>query len=373
MEINGFPGKHSAMPEEITIKTARERLDYIIKIARSDMYKPIQIAEVLYHFRTGSNIDALDPETYRNPSIHWRNEITRRLTGKISTSSARYQHDLWNETAMPPDMLAVLDRENKQTGGAIERYIYFHFDKKQETIATIITFIEQTTPTEFYLGHLLSLFVKHSGIRRSIDKAYEIVTYSLFETIVDALGATIAVSIPEEKQYLLHEFEDLASVLLGIDRDTPCRNFPAHIYRVGVTNAADRGLDMWANFGPAVQVKHLTLNAELAKDIVDQVESDYIIIVCKTAEQSIIETILRQIGWGKRVRGIVSERDLDHWYERCLRGSFADELGENLLAFLTENFKKEFPGVKRLVAFLDERSYSRMRPPDFWQVMSIND
>ena len=48
------------------------------------------------------------------------------------------------------------------------------------------------------------------------------------------------------------------------------RQSPAHIYRVGVTNAADRGLDMWANFGPAIQVKHLTLDSNATQMIVDQ-------------------------------------------------------------------------------------------------------
>ena len=34
---------------------------------------------------------------------------------------------------------------------------------------------------------------------------------------------------------------------------------------------------MWANFGPTVQVKHLTLNEDLASTIIDQVESDHIV------------------------------------------------------------------------------------------------
>ena len=33
----------------------------------------------------------------------------------------------------------------------------------------------------------------------------------------------------------------------------------ARVYRVGVTNAADRGLDMYSNWGPAIQIKHLSL------------------------------------------------------------------------------------------------------------------
>ena len=41
------------------------------------------------------------------------------------------------------------------------------------------------------------------------------------------------------------------------------------MYRVGVTNASDRGMDMWANFGLAIQIKHLSLSQELAEHIVN--------------------------------------------------------------------------------------------------------
>jgi type II restriction enzyme len=63
-------------------------------------------------------------------------------------------------------------------------------------------------------------------------------------------------SIPSIKQDLLNEFSDLAKALLGLDKNQNKRVFKAHIYRVGVTNAADSGLDMWANFGIAIQIKH---------------------------------------------------------------------------------------------------------------------
>jgi len=85
---------------------------------------------------------------------------------------------------------------------------------------------------------------------------------------------------------------------------------------------------MWANFGPAVQVKHLTLDPTLAEHIVDQSESDHIVIVCKDADAEVIETITKQIGWGKRVRGIVREYDLVNWYEKCLRGNSRQSLGK---------------------------------------------
>lgn len=43
----------------------------------------------------------------------------------------------------------------------------------------------------------------------------------------------------------------------------------ASLFRLGSTNAADRGLDMVANFEPAIQVKHLTLDADAIADICD--------------------------------------------------------------------------------------------------------
>lgn len=354
----------------ITMDQAKERLDTIINKARVDLYKPIQIAEVLRQSRLKSGIDVLNLSTYQNPSVHWRDEITLRLTGKRSTSSARYQHDVWNITAMPPEILAVLDAENKKTKGAVERYIYLRYNERQETIANILAVIESATPQDFQLKKLLELFITQRGIRRSVDKAYEIVAHSLFETIVVALGATVKVSVPSANKELLKEFADLAHVLLGIDEAHPNWEQPAHIYRVGVTNAADRGLDMWANFGPAIQVKHLTLDEDLANAIVDQVESDHVVIVCRDIDAEAIRVIARQIGWGRRVRGIVRESDLIEWYEKCLRGKFADRLAKTLLNELLSEFRSEFPQSQAMERFLIERGYASPTKYRFWHTES---
>ena len=350
------------------LKEAKQRLDYIIKISRVDLYKPIQIAEVLYRSREVGDIDVNNLETYRNPSVHWRNDTTRRLANKISTSSARYQHDVWNDSAMPTNFLFVLDTENKNTNGAVEKYIYLRYGERQGTVSTVISEIVNSTPETFQLENLLGLFVSQAGIRRSIDKAYEIVVYSLFETIVTALKARIKVSILEESKPLLQEFSELTEVLLGLNETKLFWEENAHIYRVGVTNAADRGLDMWTNFGVAVQVKHLTLNENLANNIVDQVESDSVIIVCKDAEAKVIEVVLKQIGWGKRVRGIVKESDLVNWYEKCMRGKFREKLADSLLESLLHGFKAEFPQTTTLTDFLEERNYVNLEVPEMWKI-----
>jgi len=353
------------MPD--TIKAAKERLDYIINIGRVDLYKPIHIAEVLYRSRTVGGLRPLELDSYRNPSLRWRDDVTLRLSGKVSTSSARYQHDVWNPTAMPPEMLAALNKENKRTKGAVERYVYMRYGERQGTVTGIITAIEAATPETFQLSALLDLFITQSGIRRSIDKAYEIVAHSLFETVVTGLKVTVKVSAPPASKEILKEFSDLTRVLLGLDADHLSWEQPAHIYRVGVTNAADRGLDMWANFGPAIQVKHLTLNENLANEIIDQIESDHIVIVCRDAEAGVIQTVVRQIGWGRRVRGIVKESDLIEWYERCLRGKFKDQLAQPLLERLTHGFIAEFPQTRALAEFLEERGYAAMMPPAGWK------
>jgi type II restriction enzyme len=342
------------------VQQAKNRLDSIIAKARVDLYKPIQIAEVLRKSRLENIIDIADLKTYQNQSIHWRNQVTKRLLNKISTSSSRYQHDIWNSTAMPPELLNILDEENKRTKGGVESYIYIKFSERQSTVASLIAYIEESDSKSFNLKLLLDMFLAKAGIRRSIDKAYEIVAYSLFETIVVSLDAEITVSIPQDKQELLNEFSDLAKALLGIDEHQNAVMFKAHVYRVGVTNAADRGLDMWANFGLAIQIKHLTLDTEIAQDIVDKVESDHIVIVCRDAHADVIRVITQQISWGQRVRGIIRESELIDWYERCLRGRFSSLLAIPLLNCLSDSFKKEFPHSIALAKFLEEREYLKI-------------
>ena len=136
---------------------------------------------------------------------------------------------------------------------------------------------------------------------------------------------------------------------------------------MGVTNAADRGLDMWANFDPVIQVKHLTLNSAQVENIVDQVESDNIIIVCRDADVSVISILMKQIGWGKRVRGIVKESQLIEWYNRCLRGKFSHQISQSLMNLLQQSFEEEFPEVTEILEFYQERQYTEIQLPQRWQ------
>ncbi len=100
-------------------KTAKDQLDTVIKKARVHFYKPIQIAEILYRDRVEKDIDLDNLETYRTPSRKWRDIISLRFIGRISTSSARYQDDLFNANATPPAILSQLEKINRDSGGAL--------------------------------------------------------------------------------------------------------------------------------------------------------------------------------------------------------------------------------------------------------------
>ena len=163
-----------------------------------------------------------------------------------------------------------------------------------------------------------------------------------------------------QKTPLLKEFSDFAKSVIGIDETTLKTTQKAHFYRVGVTNAADRGLDMYANFGVAVQIKHLSLEVQMAQNITQGVRSDKIIIVCKDAERDIIESILTQIGYANKIVSIITESDLINWYEKALRGKYANELGDEVLKNLQVEIMEEFPPTKDLPKMLADRHYEAL-------------
>jgi type II restriction enzyme len=199
-------------------------------------------------------------------------------------------------------------------------------------------------------------------LKRSIDKIYEITVYALFSSLVEVLGIEVEVSVDGTRIDLLHEFEDFTQKVMQLSTENTRVKMKAKINRVGVTNAADRGLDMWANFGLAIQVKHLTLNEELAESVVSQVTADRIVIICKAIERGSITSLLNQIGWKARIQSIVTEDELYLWYEKALRGKFGKQIGETLLSKIQSEIEVEFPATdsKGIHDFMVERGYDEL-------------
>ena len=350
-----------------TITQAKHALDNLIAKQRVHMYKPIQVAEILYRARCNElTLDQIRNtlESYRNPSKHWRDSITRLLVDRISTSSQRYQDNLFEQNAIPPETLAVLAGAN--CDGVVERYVYQKFREKQRKILKLGRLLNEATVQDFNLDTFLLEFVRDKGIKRSIDKAFEIVVYALFNTLVGHLKVTITVSVESAENELLKEFEEFTRLLLGIDVQHPTISLSAKLYRAVATNAADRGLDIWANCGPVIQVKHLTLTEELAEDISSEVAADQIVIVCKDSEKEIIERVCQQLD--RRIQGIIVQNQLAQWFNRALRGEFSERLGNDLLNNLRLEFRNEFPFSETYVPFYNEREYNNIHQPNspFW-------
>lgn len=352
----------------LTINKAKDKLDSVINKSRVHMYKPIQVAEILYRIRTDNNINPLDLESYRNISRIWRDEICRRFLNRCSTSSSRYQDDLFNANAIPPEVIASLSIENIKKNGIVEAYIYKCFQHKHFQMIKALSYATNATPKDFDLDFFLNLFRKDPGLKRSIDKIFEIIVYSLFLVIIKELEATIRISIPVNKLPLLNEFEDLASSIMGINTDLLHKEIYASLNRVGVTNASDRGLDMWANFGPAIQIKHVSLTEKEVSDIANSISADKIVIVCKTAEQKTITNVLKQIGLNDRIQSIITEKTLKTWYEKGLRGKFSSSTGDKILQVIRNELVSEFPTSNQddFQSFFDQRYMEAS--DDFWEV-----
>jgi type II restriction enzyme len=129
------------------------------------------------------------------------------------------------------------------------------------------------------------------------------------------------------------------------------------VYRAGVTNAADRGLDMWTNFGPAVQVKHRPLTAALCDDVMEAVPGGNVIIFCKELPAGVARAAL-VARHRPRLLGVFTEEDIVQSYGEIIgrgRGE-AEQIRDRLL----REFQEEFPvcDPTAFEHFMLERHYS---------------
>lgn len=339
---------------------ARKQLDSIIKKSRVHMYKPIQIAEILYHHRTDIDVkwSLKDLESYRNKSKVWRDEISKKIVGRVCTSSARFQDNIFDNNAMNPENIAELGTENEKNSGAVEAYIY---EKIRERIKPLKDIREnlvkaKSSPASFDLDKFIENFEVKPGLKRSIDKVYEIIVYALFNTVTKHLKAKVSVMVSEGE--VLKDFEKFTSIVLGVDSKHPILVQDAHLYRAGVTNAADRGLDMWANFGPAIQIKHISVSQEEAEDISEGITADKIVIVCKNVEKDVILAVSKGLGVGEKVTGVITQEDLSQWYGLCFSSKYLKTMGNEILDALLAEFDFEFPSAtEELVKFMASRKY----------------
>jgi type II restriction enzyme len=352
------------------LDNAKTALDKVIKKSRVHFYKPIQIAEILHYHRTEplKNIDLSVLETYRNLSKKWRDVICIQFLGRVSTSSAKFQDNLFEDNAIPPHILQRLGDENKKNG-IVEAYIYQAFENKHLQLENALGYCLKRDKETFDIEVFLSQFWQQAGLKRSLDKIFEIVVFSLFEVITTAINVKIDIYYNRENSDVLNDFSTFAEKVLNLTSSNHRKTINAHFYRMGVTNAADRGLDMYADFGSVVQIKHLSLDEDLAKDVVTSITSNRIIIVCKNSEERIINTLLTQIGWRSRIQAVITIDELILWYKKALKGKYANILGERIISTLINEIKTEFPSVGNndFQLFKKQRNYHTLHS-HYWNL-----
>lgn len=133
---------------------AKKALDNVIKKSRVHLYKPIQIAEILYRDRTVGDIDLANLEDYRTKSKKWRDIVSLELLGRVCTSSSKFQDNLFEANAMPPVLIEILGKENRKTGGAVEAYIYRKFTNKHYQLANALDCCLNATKEDFDVKNL---------------------------------------------------------------------------------------------------------------------------------------------------------------------------------------------------------------------------
>ena len=209
------------------IDNAQDALNSIIKKSRVHFYKPIQIAEILYRHRIEARINLEQLEDYRNISKKWRDKITQKFLGRICTSSAKFQDNLFDANAMPPKLLTILGDFNEQNSGIVEAHIYKSFSDKYFQLNNALNYCLNAQPNSFELNEFINSFWNEAGLKRSIDKILEIVVYALFETIITNAGIKIEI-IPNDPNRILDEFSEFAEKVIGLNSSDRRLSFDAH-------------------------------------------------------------------------------------------------------------------------------------------------
>jgi type II restriction enzyme len=260
----------------MNFNSALQQLDRVIALARVEMYKPIQIAETLREFTLNKSFTPASLETYRSLSRELRNKVTLELIGKVSTSSMRYQDDVWNPTALPPAALSTLASFNCHH--EVEEYIYQHVYAKSLQMIEIRKILDEVKSSE-EVRSIFRLF-DTPGLRSSADRLFEVFALAVLQTQIENSNFTFALS-GDSKSLVGTTGKKLISLSQG-------RDHQLKLAKMGHTNAADAGLDIWTNFGVVVSVKNYFLSLDLLQKVVEDTPVGLLVIICDSAN-SIVE------------------------------------------------------------------------------------
>jgi type II restriction enzyme len=324
---------------------ALKQLDKVIGLARVEMYKPIQIAETLREFRLKKSFDPASLETYRNLSRELRNRVTLELIGKVSTSSMRYQDDVWNASALPPESLSALAKINRNH--EIEEYIYQHVYAKSLQMIKIRKLLDQIENVK----EVASIFESFDtpGLRSSADRLFEVFALAVLQTQIEKSDFTFTLAGNAES-ISGQTGKKLISIAEGQGNDL-------ELAKMGHTNAADAGLDIWTNFGVVISVKNYTLDIDLFQKVLTDTPVGLLVIICESTT-SLLEKELKKIALERQVVVITSQELFADAELLLINANQSGLFVDKLISF----YDKEFPLAVTLETFMMKRNYKVSLP-----------
>lgn len=318
----------------------------MINISRVEMYKPIQVAELLREMRSNPKIDPNKLESYRSLSRRLRDHVTLRLFGKVSTSSMQFQDNLWNENAIPAAALSCLSKINKNNG-AVEEHIYQRIYEKSELMMELRKSILKLKTIEDFKSLINGFNI--DGLRTSADRLLEIVTLCILNFYLD--DSKLVLKIVTEKN-------NIPGVTLRkiFERESVWEQ-RLEFAKLGHTNAADAGMDLWSNFGIVVSVKNYRLDLSLFDGILLDSPVGKLVIVCEEVSPEV--AALTGSNMNLRDVTILTVAELLHDVETLIAN---DTSCKNFADSLLVYFDREFPQLLTLVDFMNERGYHVRKP-----------
>jgi len=329
----------------MNLASARDKLDHVIQLSRVEMYKPIQIAETLREFSLNNSINPGKLETYRNLSRDLRNRVTLELIGKVSTSSMRFQDDLWNASAMPPEALTVLASAN--LNHRVEEYIYQHVYAKSSQMIEIRKVLDDVKSLSD-VENIFALF-NSPGLRSSADRLFEVFALSVLQTQIEKSDFTFTLK-GNSTSISGVTGKKLISIAEGQGNDL-------ELAKMGHTNAADAGLDIWTNFGVVISVKNYNLDEDLFIKVLSDTPVGLLVVICETVAKNVERDLLKLSN--SRPVVLITRKELFEDAGRLLnRADHSIVFVSKLISF----YDKEFPLTVTLENFMKKRNY-KISPP----------
>ena len=235
-------------------------------------------------------------------------------------------------------------------------------NEESEVTKNLIASIKE----EYSIKSLINACYDNPIFRFNHEKIFDAVFYSMFFALKSFLEGERLNAL--EKELILSNFGYLGLFVKLADTNVKKSEEGIRVYQISKSTEYDFNEDY--SDGVTLQIRHLSLNTSFINAYSTSIFCDHILIICKNSERKTIVRFLSQIGLKSRIQSIVTEDDLVRWYEKALRGSHAELLGNTLLETMRKELANEFPSIDETPEIIKRRKYETIKNME-WKERSI--